>query len=95
MCRVTPLTARSDDILARIISTVASTLELDDVLRAVVRLLSDASAVHACFVYLVEGDQLVLRAAGEMISARISSLRAVSGVTRHIVERPPIRRRSG
>ena len=36
-------------------------------LRAVVRLLSDASAVHACFVYLVEddGDRLVLRAAGD------------------------------
>ena len=34
-------------------------------LRAVVRLLSDASAVHACFVYLLDetGDRLVLRAA--------------------------------
>lgn len=64
MCGVTPLTARSDDVLARIISTVASTLELDEVLRAVVCLLSDASAVHACFIYLLEGDQLVLRAAG-------------------------------
>ena len=59
---VTSTTARSDDVLARIISTVASTLELDEVLRAVVRLLSDASGVHACFVYLVEGDQP--RAAG-------------------------------
>ena len=55
-----------DTVLARIISTVASTLELDEVLRAVVRLLSDASAVHACFVYLVDddGSRLVLRAAG-------------------------------
>jgi len=37
------------------------------VLAAVVRLLSDASAVHACFVYLVEdrGRRLVLRAASE------------------------------
>ena len=34
-------------------------------LRAVVRLMSDASGVHACFVYLVDesGDRLVLRAA--------------------------------
>ena len=57
----------NDDVLARIISTVGSTLELDEVLRAVVRLLSDASAVHACFVYLVDdaGERLVLRAAGE------------------------------
>jgi len=54
----------SDSVLARIISTVASTLELDEVLRAVVRLLSEASAVHACFVYLVDDDRLVLRAAG-------------------------------
>ncbi|MEI7759434.1 MAG: GAF domain-containing protein [Thermoleophilia bacterium] len=58
-------TARSDDVLARVISTVASTLELDEVLHAIVRLLSDASGVHACFVYLVEGDHLVLRAAGD------------------------------
>ena len=59
--------APSDQFLARIISTVGSTLELDEVLRAVVRLLSDASAVHACFVYLLDddGDRLVLRAAGE------------------------------
>jgi GAF domain-containing protein len=52
-------------ILYEIISTVASSLELDEVLDAVVRLLSDAAAVHACFVYLVEerGERLVLRAA--------------------------------
>jgi len=52
-------------VLQEIVSTVASTLELDEVLRAVVRLLSEASAVHACFVYLVDdaADRLVLRAA--------------------------------
>ncbi len=50
-----------------IISTVASSLDLEEVLRAVVRLLSDASAVHACFVYLVaeDGDRMLLRAASE------------------------------
>jgi len=62
---MTSVSARSDDVLARIVSTVSSTLELDEVLHAVVRLLSDASGVHACFVYLVEGDHLVLRAAGD------------------------------
>jgi len=53
--------------LHEIISTVSSSLELDQVLAAVVRLLSDASAVHACFVYLLEdgGERLVLRAASE------------------------------
>jgi GAF domain-containing protein/PucR-like helix-turn-helix protein/diguanylate cyclase with GGDEF domain len=54
-------------ILYEIISTVGSSLELEQVLAAVVRLLSDASAVHATFVYLVEdaGERLVLRAASE------------------------------
>ena len=53
-------------VLHEIVSTVASTLELDEVLPAVVRLLSEASAVHACFVYLVDGsgERLVLAAAG-------------------------------
>ncbi len=74
MSDVTSLSARSDDVLARIVSTVASTLELDEVLRAVVRLLSDASAVHACFVYLVEGEQLVLRAAGDPYEGLVGSI---------------------
>jgi len=52
-------------ILYEIVSTVGSSLDLDEVLGAVVRLLSDASAVHACFVYLIEEDTLVLRAASE------------------------------
>jgi len=54
-------------ILSEIISTVGSSLELDEVLGAVVRLLSEASAVHACFVYFVEdgGERMVLRAASE------------------------------
>ncbi|MGH3136765.1 MAG: GAF domain-containing protein, partial [Gaiellaceae bacterium] len=40
-------------------------LELKEVLRSVVRLMSEASGVHACFAYLVEdnGTRLVLRAA--------------------------------
>ncbi len=50
--------------LHEIVSTVASSLELTEVLRAVVRLMSDASGVHACFAYVLEdGERLVLRAA--------------------------------
>ena len=60
-----PATGSENRILYEIISTVGSSLELSEVLRAVVRLLSDASAVHACFVYLIEDDRLVLRAASE------------------------------
>jgi GAF domain-containing protein len=52
-------------VLHEIVSTVSSSLELKEVLRSVVRLMSDASSVHACFAYLVEDDgaRLVLRAA--------------------------------
>lgn len=55
----------SEKFLHEIVSTVASSLELKEVLRAVVRLMSEASGVHACFAYLVEDDasRLVLRAA--------------------------------
>jgi GAF domain-containing protein len=51
--------------LQQIVSTVASSLELTEVLHAVVRLMTDASGVHACFAYLMEddGERLVLRAA--------------------------------
>jgi GAF domain-containing protein len=46
------------------------------VLAAVVRLLSDASAVHACFVYLVEdgGERLVLEAASDPYGALIGQI---------------------
>lgn len=53
--------------LHQLISRVASTLDLEEVLAGVVRLLSDASAVHACFVYLLDdgAKRLVLRAASD------------------------------
>jgi GAF domain-containing protein len=66
-----PAAHRSESrVLYQIISTVGSSLDLDEVLGAVVRLLSDASAVHACFVYLVEdgGKRLVLKAASDPYS---------------------------
>src|SRR3990172_5171456 len=55
----------SEKFLHEIVSTVASSLELKEVLRSVVRLMSEASGVHACFAYLIEDDGalLVLRAA--------------------------------
>ncbi len=54
----------SEKFLQEIVSTVASSIELAEVLPAVVRLMTDGSGVHACFVYLLEDDaRLVLRAA--------------------------------
>ena len=63
MAKGTAAAQADERILYEIVSTVGSSLELGEVLDAVVRLLSDASAVHACFVYLIENDHLVLRAA--------------------------------
>ena len=48
----------SEKFLQEIVSTVASSLELAEVLPAVVRLMTDASGVHACFVYLLEDERL-------------------------------------
>jgi GAF domain-containing protein len=68
-------------ILLEIIRTVGSSLELDEVLEAVVRLLSDAAAVHACFVYLLdgEGDRLVLEAASAPYARLVGKIALESG----------------
>src|ERR687891_93470 len=69
-------------VLYQIISTVGSSLDLDEVLGAVVRLLSDASAVHACFVYLVEdgGKRLVLKAASDPYSHLVDQIKLERGI---------------
>jgi GAF domain-containing protein len=66
----------AERILHQIVSTVASSLELSAVLRAVVRLMSEASGVHACFVYLVEDDgaRLVLRAASPPYERQVGNV---------------------
>lgn len=60
---------------------MASTLELDRVLAAIVGLLSEASAVHACFVYLLDhsGDQLVLRAASDPFGGLVEQISLARG----------------
>ena len=60
--------------LHEIVSTVASSIELSEVLPAVVRLLSDASGVHGSFVYLREGDQLVMRAASHPYGRQVGNV---------------------
>ena len=49
--------------LRAVIDTVFSTLEIDDVLAGVVDIATEATGCHACLIYLLEGDRLVLRAA--------------------------------
>src|SRR5215475_9365753 len=64
----------SEKFLQEIVSTVASSIELAEVLPAVVRLVSDASGVHGCFVYLVEDDRLVMRAASPPYEAQVGKI---------------------
>ncbi|MET0817916.1 MAG: GAF domain-containing protein, partial [Solirubrobacteraceae bacterium] len=49
--------------LRAVISTVFSTLEIDEVLAGVVDIATEATGCHACLIYLLESDRLVLRAA--------------------------------
>jgi GAF domain-containing protein len=73
-------------ILYEIVSTVGSSLDLDEVLGAVVRLLSDASAVHACFVYLIEENRLVLRAASDPYAELVGEITLEKGIAWWAVE---------
>jgi GAF domain-containing protein len=60
--------ARENETLYAVIKTVSSSLDLDRVLGGIVDIATDATGCHACFIYFLEGDRLVLRAA----SARYS-----------------------
>jgi GAF domain-containing protein len=81
-----PAAQAGERILYEIVSTVGSSLDLDEVMGAVVRLLSDASAVHACFVYLIEDDRLVLRAASEPYTDLVGEITLEKGIARWAVE---------
>ena len=54
---------RENQTLYAIIKTVSSSLALERVLDGVVEIATDATGCHACFVYFLEGERLVLRAA--------------------------------
>ena len=62
---------RENETLYAVIKTVSSSLDLDRVLGGIVEIATDATGCHACFIYFLEGDRLVLRAA----SPRYSELR--------------------
>jgi GAF domain-containing protein len=63
-----PPVALGADTLYAVIGAVAHGPRLDRVLPAIVTLLSDATACHACFIYLREGDQLRMRAASTVFA---------------------------
>jgi GAF domain-containing protein len=58
--------ALQSETLYAVIGVVASAPDLDRVLAGVVDLLSEATACHACFVYLRDGERLRLRAASRI-----------------------------
>src|SRR2546421_5563640 len=49
--------------LYEIIQTISAGPDLSTVLHGIVRLVTEATKSHACFVYFVEGERLTLRAA--------------------------------
>ena len=54
---------RETETLYAVIRTVTSSLDLDRVLSGIVEIATNATGCHACFIYFLEADRLVLRAA--------------------------------
>jgi GAF domain-containing protein len=65
---------RENATLYAVIKTVSSSLDLDHVLGGVVGIVTDATACHACFIYFLEGERLVLRAASPRYSEFVGRL---------------------
>jgi GAF domain-containing protein len=65
---------RENETLYAVIQTVSSSLDLDRVLGGIVDIATDATACHACFIYFLEGDRLVLRAASPRYSQFVGDL---------------------
>ena len=60
--------------LRAVISTVFSTLEIDEVLAGVVDIATEATGCHACLIYLLESDRLLLRAASPVHSRFVGQI---------------------
>jgi GAF domain-containing protein len=65
---------RENETLYAVIKTVSSSLDLDRVLRGIVDIVTDATGCHACFIYFLEGERLVLRAASPRYSRFVGEL---------------------
>jgi GAF domain-containing protein len=63
-----------NETLYAVIKTVSSSLDLDRVLRGIVDITTDATDCHACFIYFLEGERLVLRAASPRYSRFVGEL---------------------
>ena len=65
---------RENETLYAVIKTVSSSLALDRVLGGIVEIATDATDCHACFIYFVEDERLVLRAASPSYSELVGEL---------------------
>ena len=65
---------RENETLYAVIKTVSSSLDLKRVLGGIVEIATDATDCHACFIYFLEGDRLVLRAASPSYSHLVGEL---------------------
>jgi GAF domain-containing protein len=65
---------RENETLYAVIKTVSSSLDLDRVLDGIVEIATDATRCHACFIYFLDGERLVLRAASPRYSHLVGQL---------------------
>jgi GAF domain-containing protein len=74
---------RENETLYAVIKTVSSSLALDRVLGGIVEIATDATGCHACFIYFLEDDRLLLRAASPRYAHLVGelSLGADEGLT--------------
>ncbi|MFN8159431.1 MAG: GAF domain-containing protein [Solirubrobacterales bacterium] len=63
-----------NETLYAVIKTVSSSLDLDRVLGGIVEIVTAATECHACFIYFLEDDRLVLRAASPHYSRFVARL---------------------
>jgi GAF domain-containing protein len=65
---------RENETLYAVIKTVSSSLDLGRVLDAIVEIATDATGCHAAFIYFVENDGLLLRAASPRYAHLVGEL---------------------
>ncbi len=58
-----------------VIKLVSSSVELGPMLQGIVDLATDATDCHACFIYLLEDDQLTIRAASQVFADAVGRVR--------------------
>src|SRR5947208_4538431 len=61
--------------LYSVIKLVSSSLEVESMLQGVVDLATEATHCHACFIYLLEGEQLTIRAASPVFAEAVGNVR--------------------